>query len=254
MPSIDVGVIAPLDDPRFAEQIGLTAKGNFGWLGPDVVRLILKTKWHDDPSTLRKLYDAKHTALLNGSIHAADYRATALFALLWTVGELLQTEGLLPMSWNIEAAVKWAYGTFADSDDIGNMDPMSSARDALMVHIRANPAKFPVVGSADATRSGHSGFDGWTLPHEKDADMITVCIRSDAFERIVGNITTGGAFKSWLANEGVLLKQGNNLAWQYVPGVGSGVRHYRLKVEYEPDSGVADLTALDRLTETTLRH
>lgn len=250
MPSIDVGCIEPLDDPRFAEQVGQAVKLNHGWLGPDVVRLIIGKGWHVDASALRAIYDGKHAALLQGSYRAADYRSSALFTLLWTVGELLQGAQLLPATWRVEAAVKWAHGTFVDSDDVANMDPMAAARDALIAYIRANPSKFPKAGSVGAEHSGHSGFDGWTL---EEGGEVTVCILVAAFDRIVGGTTTGGAFKAWLSREGLLLKQGKNDLWTYLPGVGDGVRHYRIVIGREETAGVQPGT-LARLAASQVAH
>jgi len=154
------------------------------------------------------------------------------FALLWTVGEVLQKAKLVPEEWTIEAAVRWACDTFAQSSEACLMDPRQTARDALFTHLITNPSKFPSVRTDRALQSGYLPLDGW-----RDGDVHFVLI--SVFERVVGEHTASLSFKRFAADEGFLQKSGKNYTHQRIPEIGY---HEHVRIVLPTDASVAAAT------------
>ena len=212
MPNIDVGTLKAHDDPRHVKSIAQAARENFGWLGPDVVRTVLKLGYRNDPTPLRTIYDAK-LSLLAKSNAATQHESASVFALLWTAGVVLQTAGLVPDDWNIEAAVRWAFDTFSDSSEAQRMQPMEAAREALFSYLIANPARFPDTHASSLEGTSYQSREGW----RKDG---VYHVLKDPFERIIGAHTNVLSWKRWAADEGHLQKKGKNFQHQRIPDVG----------------------------------
>lgn len=228
MPSIDVGTLPAHDDPRYVKAIAQAARDNFGWLGPDVVQTILKIGYRNDPTLLQTIYDGKLDLLVKSNA-ATQHESASVFALLWTVGEVLQKVNLLPSEWNIAAAVRWACDTFAQSSEAGLMDPRQTARDALFTYLITNPSKFPFARTGRALQSGYLPLDGW-----RDADVYFVLV--NVFERVVGKHTNTLSFKRYAAEQGFLQTSGKNYTHQRIPEIGY---HQHVRIVLPTDASVA---------------
>ena len=195
---------------------------NYGFGGPLFVQALIDLGYHDDATGLRERIDQRQAELLETTNLPTVERAARQFAILWVCGDIMREAGIIEMQTDkFGDAVKWAWETWLDGDDARKLAPVNDSVDTLIEFLQNNPRRVVRCGS-----------DVYTY-HEIIAyhDDTTVYVPVSNLRKIPGLQSSDEAILGALDEQGLLIRQGNNRRHDWIPGVGGGRPHYRLKLQ-----------------------
>jgi hypothetical protein len=204
---------------------------HYGQAGPTFIHRFIAAGLHRDPDQLRqRIYKmAARLADTNG----ARARSALPFALITVSGELARRLGVLPPVANVNAAVRWAWATFVDSQGATALDPEQVALNNLRRYIaehRDVTIKKTRLGPFES-RNNRDAV-GWY-------DDRAVYIPVDRIADAAGGALSERAIGRMLERRKLLAGHGEDrLTVRYVPKIGH-VECYALKLaEFSPTANV----------------
>ena len=208
---IDLVIKAVMVDPKEFLEIETLFRENYGHAGPLFVQRLIEEGQHADPAQLRDLVTASTAALAGKDASAIERRAAGVLGIIRAAGELAQTYRLLPPSLDIDKAITSLWDDFRASDSAEVLDPYTAAIERLGIAIRQNLD----VTIKKLPRPDHENnvkAEGWH-------DGNYVYLPGDVLSKYSG-LPASQIAKRLHADKMLSPGEGNNLARQWVPGVG----------------------------------
>ena len=191
---------------------------NYGHAGPEFIRRFIARGLHRDPAALRDSVTRTAVELANDAVRGSQTRSAEPFAQILVAGELAQELWILPQSLNIAAAVKWAWGEYAESAGAEALKPEDKAEANLR---RWVAERFPVAIKNLRDRHAPEWRNNRDTAAWYDANDNAVYLPSDRIVEAAGSVVNERAVARMLRDRNLLARtRKRRLYVEYVPTIG----------------------------------
>ena len=236
MPEINLSSIEP-SSPEKIDAIREALNTNYGWAGPALVHTLFARGFVDDPSGLKLMVDDR-VGWLVGDRSGPMRRTADSFAICWAAGDIMQEAGVLPVSFDVEAVVLFAWDCFASNSGAEKLDAVARAVEHLKTSLQTRP---DVVRGSGDPKAGLAAYNAANAAPPKvpfsgakayfDGEVFYV--PKTFFDDFIGTTAPADAVLLKLQALDVLELRGKNRAHNRIPGKATegppkDLPHYRL--------------------------
>jgi uncharacterized protein (DUF927 family) len=219
-------------------------KEHYGHSGRRFVEHLFSRDYVRDRDALRDRIERAIDEIAGKDAQPTERRAATVFALIQVAGEIAKEAKILPADLAIAAVVKreWSRYTTNDEGDV-TIDQAERGISAFRSWVVSQLGQ--AIQPAGLNARSFRGTVAWYQLYEHtDEGMLYVL--ADQVVEIVGGETTATAVLRKLKEMNILIpmgQAGKNLRWTgsgaSIPGVGTGIRHYRFQL-----SALCDVSSL----------
>jgi len=235
---IDVSKAKPIPQDDYLRMTALLS-ANYGHVGPKFVEHLVESG--GSPEAVRAAIEAKAIGLAGKGASSLVWRSAGVFAVLWQVGEMLATFGLLPASIDageVERRLRELWEGYKEGETAEALSPETKAIEVLREALYARMGRdVHARGSADG-RNKFAETVAWYEPPEDteafpDPDWMASVfyVRTDKLAELAGDAISASVLCGELEAAGIIERAADGkFSHRRVRGVGL-VRHYCLDFE-----------------------